>query len=60
LLPTMSSAMGWDSGERAFRNMVIDIGGGTAEIAVIALYGMVCDMSVGLVAMKWMKQSFHI
>jgi rod shape-determining protein MreB len=27
-------------------NMVIDIGGGTAEIAVIALYGMVCDSSV--------------
>ena len=27
-------------------NMVIDIGGGTAEIAVIALNGMVCDMSV--------------
>jgi rod shape-determining protein MreB len=27
-------------------NMVIDIGGGTAEIAVIALSGMVCDMSV--------------
>jgi rod shape-determining protein MreB len=26
--------------------MVIDIGGGTAEIAVIALFGMVCDMSV--------------
>ncbi|MCU0609190.1 MAG: rod shape-determining protein [Chitinispirillaceae bacterium] len=27
-------------------NMVIDIGGGTAEIAVIALSGMVCEMSV--------------
>ena len=27
-------------------NMVIDIGGGTAEIAVIALYGIVCDASV--------------
>jgi rod shape-determining protein MreB len=27
-------------------NMVIDIGGGTAEIAVLALRGMVCDMSV--------------
>jgi rod shape-determining protein MreB and related proteins len=27
-------------------NMVIDIGGGTAEIAVIALYGVVCDASV--------------
>jgi rod shape-determining protein MreB len=27
-------------------NMVIDIGGGTAEIAVLALNGMVCDMSV--------------
>ncbi len=27
-------------------NMVIDIGGGTTEIAVIALYGIVCDTSV--------------
>jgi rod shape-determining protein MreB and related proteins len=27
-------------------NMVIDIGGGTSEIAVIALNGTVCDMSV--------------
>jgi rod shape-determining protein MreB len=27
-------------------NMVIDIGGGTSEIAVIALYGIVCDQSV--------------
>ena len=27
-------------------NMVIDIGGGTAEIAVIALQGIVCDASV--------------
>ena len=27
-------------------NMVIDIGGGTTEIAVIALYGIVCDSSV--------------
>ncbi|OGS36491.1 MAG: rod shape-determining protein [Elusimicrobia bacterium RIFOXYB2_FULL_49_7] len=27
-------------------NMIIDIGGGTAEIAVIALYGIVCDASV--------------
>jgi rod shape-determining protein MreB len=27
-------------------NMIVDIGGGTAEIAVIALSGMVCDISV--------------
>ncbi len=27
-------------------NMIIDIGGGTSEIAVIALYGIVCDTSV--------------
>ncbi len=27
-------------------NMIVDIGGGTAEIAVLALSGMVCDMSV--------------
>jgi rod shape-determining protein MreB len=43
----MSSAIGmgipvWEPSG----NMVIDIGGGTAEIAVIALWGMVCDMSV--------------
>ncbi len=43
----MSSAigMGIPVGEPS-GNMVIDIGGGTAEIAVIALSGMVCDMSV--------------
>jgi rod shape-determining protein MreB len=27
-------------------NMVIDIGGGTSEIAVLALYGIVCDTSI--------------
>ena len=27
-------------------NMIIDIGGGTSEIAVIALYGIVCDASI--------------
>jgi rod shape-determining protein MreB len=27
-------------------NMIIDVGGGTAEIAVIALYGIVCNNSV--------------
>ena len=27
-------------------NMIIDIGGGTTEIAVIALAGIVCDKSV--------------
>ena len=27
-------------------NMIIDIGGGTTEIAVIALGGIVCDQSV--------------
>ena len=27
-------------------NMIIDIGGGTTEMAVISLYGMVCDTSV--------------
>ncbi len=43
----MASAVGMDIpvGEPS-GNMVIDIGGGTAEIAVIALSGMVCDMSV--------------
>jgi rod shape-determining protein MreB len=44
---TMAAAigMGIPVGEPS-GNMVIDIGGGTAEIAVIALNGMVCDMSV--------------
>jgi rod shape-determining protein MreB len=32
--------------EDASGNMIIDIGGGTSEIAVIALYGIVCDASV--------------
>ena len=27
-------------------NMIIDIGGGTTEIAVVALAGIVCDQSV--------------
>ena len=27
-------------------NMIIDIGGGTSEIAVIALGGIVCDKSI--------------
>jgi len=44
---TMAAAigMGIPVGEPS-GNMVIDIGGGTAEIAVLALNGMVCDMSV--------------
>lgn len=32
--------------EDASGNMIIDIGGGTSEIAVIALYGIVCDASI--------------
>ncbi len=32
--------------EDASGNMIIDIGGGTTEIAVIALYGIVCDASI--------------
>jgi rod shape-determining protein MreB len=43
----MSAAIGMGIPvEEPSGNMVIDIGGGTAEIAVIALSGMVCDMSV--------------
>jgi rod shape-determining protein MreB len=43
----MASAIGMDIPvSEPSGNMVIDIGGGTAEIAVIALNGMVCDMSV--------------
>jgi rod shape-determining protein MreB len=44
---TMASAIGMGIPvEEPSGNMVIDIGGGTAEIAVLALNGMVCDMSV--------------
>lgn len=32
--------------EEPVGNMVIDIGGGTTEIAVIALSGIVCDQSI--------------
>jgi rod shape-determining protein MreB len=32
-------------------NMIIDIGGGTTEIAVVALGGIVCDKSVKLQVM---------
>ncbi len=32
--------------EEPMRNMIIDIGGGTSEIAVIALGGIVCDKSI--------------
>lgn len=32
--------------EEPIGNMVIDIGGGTTEIAVIALSGIVCDQSI--------------
>src|SRR6186997_3606259 len=32
--------------EEPMGNMVIDIGGGTSEIAVIALGGIVCDKSI--------------
>lgn len=43
----MASAIGMDiSVEDPSGNMVVDIGGGTSEIAVIALYGIVCDASV--------------
>src|SRR3546814_18791904 len=43
----MAAAMG--SGidvEEPMWNMIIDIGGGTTEIAVIALGGIVCDQSI--------------
>src|SRR4029077_2933496 len=32
--------------EEPMGNMIIDIGGGTSEIAVIALGGIVCDQSI--------------
>jgi rod shape-determining protein MreB len=43
----MAAAIGMDIPvEDPSGNMVVDIGGGTSEIAVIALYGIVCDASV--------------
>jgi rod shape-determining protein MreB len=33
------------------KGMIVDIGGGTTEIAVIALGGIVCDKSVKLLVM---------
>ena len=32
--------------EEPMGNMIIDIGGGTSEIAVIALGGIVCDKNI--------------
>ncbi len=48
-------------------NMIIDIGGGTSEIAVIALYGMVCDTSVRIggdemdnAIVTYMKKTYNL
>ncbi len=41
----MAAAIGIDV-EEPMGNMIIDIGGGTSEIAVIALGGIVCDKSI--------------
>ena len=32
--------------EKPKGNMIIDVGGGTSEIAVVALGGIVCDKSI--------------
>ncbi len=53
--------------EEPIGNMVIDIGGGTTEIAVIALSGIVCDQSIRIAGdeltadiMSYMKREHNI
>ena len=46
--------------EEPIGNMVIDIGGGTTEIAVIALSGIVCDQSIRVQEMNSLKISSTI
>jgi len=53
--------------EEPIGNMVIDIGGGTTEIAVIALSGIVCDQSIRIAGdeftmdiMNYMKRQHNI
>ncbi|MBL0192039.1 MAG: rod shape-determining protein [Saprospiraceae bacterium] len=53
--------------EEPIGNMVIDIGGGTTEIAVIALSGIVCDQSIRIAGdefnsdiMSYMKRQHNI
>ena len=41
--------------EEASGNMVVDIGGGTSEIAILSLNGVVYAESVKLVEIKWMN-----
>ncbi|MEO0041694.1 MAG: hypothetical protein RL329_1142 [Bacteroidota bacterium] len=53
--------------EEPIGNMIIDIGGGTTEIAVIALSGIVCDQSIRIAGdelttdiMNYMKRQHNI
>jgi rod shape-determining protein MreB len=53
--------------EEPMGNMIIDIGGGTTEIAVIALSGIVCDQSIRIAGdeftsdiMSYMKRQHNI
>lgn len=53
--------------EEPIGNMIIDIGGGTTEIAVIALSGIVCDQSIRIAGdeltndiMNYMKREHNI
>ena len=53
--------------EEPVGNMIIDIGGGTTEIAVIALSGIVCDQSIRIAGdeftmdvMNYMKRQLNI
>jgi rod shape-determining protein MreB len=47
----MAAAIGIGIDMQPKGNMIVDIGGGTTEIAVIALGGIVCDKSVKLLVM---------
>ncbi len=64
----MAAALGIGlSIEEPIGNMIIDIGGGTTEIAVIALSGIVCDQSIRIAGdeltndiMSYMKREHNI
>ena len=40
-------------------SFICDIGGGTSEIAVLNLGGIVVNRSIRIAGMKWMKRSAH-
>ena len=46
--------------EQPVGSMIIDIGGGTTEIAVIALSGIVCDQSIKTCRRRFQRRTFWI